>query len=105
LWWISLVAFQTRKRPPPIRIRSRQEKACPNRVKERLREGHDDGDRTKQAEAKDQRESDADAAGLRALMLGQLVSKDRDEDEIIDAEHHLHHDQGRQRHQGGLIRN
>jgi len=26
LWWISLVAFQTRNRPPVIRIRSRQEK-------------------------------------------------------------------------------
>jgi len=26
-WWISFVAFQTRKRPPAIRIRSRQEKA------------------------------------------------------------------------------
>ena len=25
-WWISLVAFQTRNRPPAIRMRSRQEK-------------------------------------------------------------------------------
>ena len=32
-WWISLVAFQTRKRPPAIRIRSRQEKPCPKAVK------------------------------------------------------------------------
>jgi hypothetical protein len=28
-----LVAFQTRNSPPAIRIRSRQEKACPNRLK------------------------------------------------------------------------
>ena len=27
LWWISLVAFHSRKRPPAMRIRSRQEKA------------------------------------------------------------------------------
>ncbi len=30
LWWISLVAFQTRNRPPAIRIRSRQEKCRSN---------------------------------------------------------------------------
>ena len=29
MWWISLVAFQTRNRPPAIRIRSRHEKAWP----------------------------------------------------------------------------
>ena len=36
MWWISLVAFQTRKRPPAIRIRSRQEKPCPKAVKSGL---------------------------------------------------------------------
>ena len=29
MWWISLVAFHTRNRPPTIRIRSRQEKPWP----------------------------------------------------------------------------
>ena len=33
VWWISLVAFQIRNRPPAIRIRSRQEKPWPNAVK------------------------------------------------------------------------
>jgi hypothetical protein len=33
VWWISLVAFQTRNRPPAIRIRSRQEKPWPKAVK------------------------------------------------------------------------
>ena len=33
VWWISLVAFHTRKRPPAIRIRSRQEKPWPKAVK------------------------------------------------------------------------
>ena len=33
VWWISLVAFQTRNRPPAIRIRSRQEKSWPKAEK------------------------------------------------------------------------
>ena len=33
VWWISLVAFQIRNRPPAIRIRSRQEKPWPKAVK------------------------------------------------------------------------
>ena len=33
VWWISLVAFQTRNRPPAIRIRSRHEKPWPKAEK------------------------------------------------------------------------
>ena len=33
VWWISRVAFQTRNRPPAMRIRSRQEKPWPKAVK------------------------------------------------------------------------
>jgi hypothetical protein len=33
LWWISVVAFQTRNRPPAIRMRSRHEKPWPNASK------------------------------------------------------------------------
>ncbi len=48
-------------------------------------------------------QADADPARPDALMLGQLVGQDRDEDQVVDAEHHLHHDQGRERHPGGGI--
>ena len=44
LWWISVVAFQTRNRPPAIRIRSRHEKPWPNRREHRLGELDDEGD-------------------------------------------------------------
>ena len=37
--WISVVAFQSRNRPPPIRIRSRHENSRPASVIERLRSG------------------------------------------------------------------
>src|SRR3546814_5864443 len=70
------------------------------------RRGHADDprDHRQQRQPHDQREADADAAHLAALPFGKLVRQDRDEDEVIDAEHHLHHDQRNQRGPGGGIR-
>src|SRR3546814_7096359 len=55
------------------------------------RRGHADDprDHRQQRQPHDQREADADAAHLAALPFGKLVRQDRDEDEVIDAEHHL----------------
>ena len=44
-----------------------------------------------------EREHDADALRARALGLGQLVAEDRNEDQIVDAEHDFHHDQREER--------
>ena len=38
------------------------------------------------------RGADAEPAGTRLLFLRQLVGEYRNEDEIVDAEHHFHHD-------------
>ena len=36
-------------------------------------------------------------------MLRQLVGQDRDEDQVVDAEHHFHHDEGRKGDPGGGV--
>jgi hypothetical protein len=90
-----LVAFQTRNSPPLIRIRSRQEKPWPNRVKI--------GVVSWTMMATVPSEADADAPCPLALVLRQLVGQDRDEDEVVDAEHHLHRDQGGERRPGGGV--
>ena len=63
----------------------------------------DEGDRAEQHQAHDQRRADAEPAGALALMLGQLVGEDRDEDQVVDAEHDLQRDEREQRDPGGGI--
>ena len=70
---------------------------------DRRRQRDDEGDRAEQQQAQDQRAADADPARPGAVLLRQLVGQDRDEDEIVDAEHDLHHDQGDERRPGGGI--
>jgi hypothetical protein len=59
-----------------------------------LGQSDDDRDGAEQPETQDQCQADADTASFRALMLGKLVGEDRNENQVVDAEHHLHHDQG-----------
>ena len=50
-----------------------------------------------------EREHDADALRARALRFGQLVAEDRNEDQVVDAEHDFHHDERDERGPGGGI--
>ena len=50
-------------------------------------------DRRKQRQPQHQRQCDADPARARLPGGRQAVGENRDEHEIVDAEHHLHHDQ------------
>ena len=61
---------------------------------QRLGQLDDIGDRPEQREAQAQRQTNADPARLWAHLLGQLVGQDRYEDQIVDAEHQLHRNQG-----------
>ena len=72
-------------------------------LEDRLGELDDVGDRAQQPEAQDESEADADAPGLGLMLRRQLVRQDRDEDEVVDAEHHLHHDQRGEGGPGGGI--
>jgi hypothetical protein len=76
---------------PPAELMAEQRK-------QRLRQLHDPRDRAQKSEAQYQRAADADAARARALVFGQLVGQDRDEDQVVDAEHHLHGDEREERH-------
>ena len=53
-----------------------------------------------QAEAQDHGKPDADATGIGALMLRQLVGQDGDEDQVVDAQHDFHDHQRHQRRPG-----
>ena len=54
-----------------------------------------------QGQAHDQRHADTDAPRLGPVLLGQFVGEDRDKDQVIDAQHDFHHDQGGQGDPGG----
>ncbi|EMH76793.1 hypothetical protein EHI8A_243340 [Entamoeba histolytica HM-1:IMSS-B] len=69
-------------------------KALAEHLDDGLGELDDPGHGTEQTQAQDQRQADADAAALLLLVRGQLVGQDGDEDEVVDAQHHFHHDQG-----------
>ena len=72
-------------------------------VEDGRRQPHQPGDHRQQGQPQKQRQADADAARLLLLMLGQLVGQDRDEDEVVDAEHDLHHHKGDEgRPHGGI---
>ncbi|MNQ87169.1 hypothetical protein D3C85_1023810 [compost metagenome] len=68
---------------------------------DRLGQLHDVRHRTQQAQAQHQRHADTDATRLGPVLLGQFVGQDRNEDQVIDTEHDLHHHQGRQGNPGG----
>ncbi|MNO96195.1 hypothetical protein D3C76_878590 [compost metagenome] len=51
---------------------------------------------TQQAQSQDQRHADTDTPSLLPMLLGQFVGQDRNEDQVIDAEHDFHHHQGGQ---------
>ena len=58
------------------------------------------GDSRKEDEAHDQGQADAQPARLGPHLFGQLVRQDRDEDQVVDSEHHFEHDQGGERDPG-----
>ena len=60
-------------------------------------EGDQPGHHTEQAEAHDDRKTQADDAGLVTLMRGKFVCQNGNENQIVDAEDHLENDQGDQR--------
>ena len=70
---------------------------------DRLHQTDQPGDDRQQGQTHDQRQADTDAPHLLPLMLGQFVRQDRDEDQVVDAEHDLHHDEGHQCSPGGRI--
>ena len=88
-WWISPVLFQIRNRPPAIRIRSRPEISCPSTVNSGVDQADDPGQHQQQADAHEHRHEQAEAAREFAPLLRQLVDQDRDEDDVVDAEHEL----------------
>ena len=107
LWWISLVAFQTRNRPPAIRIRSRQEKLVSKPGSPwapgapwipRSKTGAVSPTSQAIPESRTRRMISARLMPIRRARCRwcsrQLVGQDRDEDQIVDAEHHLEHDAG-----------
>jgi hypothetical protein len=71
----------------------------------RLSQLHDEGDGGEQNQPHQQRGADADAPCGHLLRRRQLVGQDRDEDEIVDAEHDLEDHQRQQRHPGRRIGN
>ena len=72
-------------------------------VEHRHRHPGDPRDGRQQHEPQAERQPDAEPPRRRAPRLGQLVRQERDEDQIVDAEHHLHHDQRGERGPGGGI--
>ena len=80
-------------------------KAMPERREHRRRQLHDDRDGGKQDEAHHQRRRDTKPARACPLSFRQLVGEDRDEDQIVDAEHDLQHHQRQQRDPCGRIEN
>jgi hypothetical protein len=63
---------------------------------ERLGQLNDDGNCPQQAKTQNKGKADADAPCPRLLMGGQLIGDDGDEDQVVDTEHDLHYDKGRQ---------
>ena len=70
-------------------------------LKYRGRQLHDKRDSAQQAQAQHQRHADADTARLSSVLFGQFVGENRDKDQVIDAQHDFHDDQGGQCHPGG----
>jgi hypothetical protein len=65
---------------------------CENRT----RQIHHPVDGREQGNPRRERQRQADSARLGAIPSGQAVGKNRDEDEVVDAEDNLEHDQQQQ---------
>jgi hypothetical protein len=74
-------------------------------AEERLRQPHHPHDREQQRDAGQHRDRQPQLARLRALVRRDFVGEDRDEDDVVDAEHDLEHRQGRERDPGFRVRN
>ena len=86
----SMVPLSSKKMPPPMRMKSLQEKALPKIVTRgsvRL---------TIQAMAESSTRRMASARPAALLLRGQARGEDGDENEVVDAQHDLEHDQGAQ---------
>ena len=72
-------------------------------IDDRLRQLDDDGDCPQQGDAHDQCDADADPTGPFAVGLRELVRQDRNENEVVDAQHDFHGDQCQQCGPGGRV--
>ena len=72
-------------------------------IEERLLERDDPSDQQQQPDPHPQREQQPQPPRALLLVFGQLVGKDRDEDEVVDPEHHFERDQSKQGQPGGGI--
>ena len=79
-----------------MRITSRHENSFPAMREERLRQADDPGDRQQQQDPHPHRQPQADVPGLIALVRGEALDEDRDEDDVVDAEDDLEHGQRQQ---------
>ena len=76
--------FPDQEQPARDQNRVAPGKAPAEDGKDRLGQLHDDGDRGEQNETKTKRGAEAEPAGLRAMLLGQLVGEDGDKDQVVD---------------------
>jgi hypothetical protein len=72
-------------------------------IEDRFLQPDQPGDGREQNQPQDEGKADPEPADPLALSLGQLVRQDRDEDEVVDSEHDLHHQQGDEGGPGGGI--
>ncbi len=79
-----------------MRMMSRHEKPWPNAENTGCVERDHPAQHQQQRDAEDQRQAQPDGACPVGLRLGQLADQHRDEDDVVDAEHHLHDGQGQQ---------
>ena len=56
---------------------------------QRLRQPHDPREAHQEQDSRDERERETELARLRLLFLRQLAGENRDEDDVVDAEHDL----------------
>ncbi|KAG1322745.1 hypothetical protein G6F63_013263 [Rhizopus arrhizus] len=71
--------------------------------KQRLGQLHDPGQRRQQHQPHQQGQGEADHPCAVALVRRQLVSQDRDEHQVVDAQHNFKNDQRRQAKPGGGV--
>ena len=94
------VAFASRNRPPPIRIRSRPEiVAGPTTVNSGSVSRTIQTIENSSSDAHEHGRDQADPARALLLFLGQLAGQDRNEDDVVDAEDDLENGQCRKRNQ------
>jgi hypothetical protein len=88
MWWVSIVPFTQE------RAARDQHDVAPGDVEagegeHRLGEADDPGEREEQGHAPEQRQREPDLARHALLVLGQAPRDDREEDQVVDAEHDL----------------